>query len=94
MANKNLNYPQSARDLANLLKNSDLMDSNLDNIKIQAIRILKRMNPKDLALYLAENPTCLTGLKLVTEHYQKQNEIYKAEFRKYIRKPQLLGLSD
>jgi hypothetical protein len=94
MADKIFKYPQSAKDLASLLKNADSEKINDREIQTKAWRILKTMNPRDLALYLAENPTCLKGLKLVNDYYKKQNEPYKAEFRKYLGRPKLLGLPD
>jgi len=89
MVDRILDYPQTARDLSSLFKQPYSRE-----LEEKAMKILEKMNPKELAIYMADNPECERGLLLADNYIRKQDAKYKEGFQKYLRYPDLLDFSD
>jgi hypothetical protein len=89
MVDRFIDYPESANNLASLFKNPDLKD-----LETKAFEILKTMSPKEIAIYMADNPRCEKGLELANKYLRRCDDLFLEKFYRYIEEPLLLELSD
>ena len=90
MVDRFIDYPESANSLTSLLNNQSLVE----DLESKALEILQTMGPKELAIYMADNPRCEKGLELANKYLKKCDDCFLEKFYRYIEEPLLLELSD
>ncbi len=84
-----MNYPKSVEELVSLFENP-----NTENLESSVLKRLRTMNPKELAIYMADNQKCNKGLKMVVNYVREQDEIFRTKFKTYLKYPLFLDFSD